>query len=105
MTYSLDFRQHVLAYKEKYNLSFEQTSQHFDVGIRTLFRWSKDIAPCQTKKRPALKVDMQKLKQDVESYPDDYQWERGKRLGVGQPTIHYALKRLNITFKKNTSTP
>ncbi|MBD2784507.1 transposase, partial [Xenorhabdus sp. DI] len=33
-----------------------------------------------------------------------YQWERAKRLGVSQSAIHYALKRLKITFKKNAKT-
>nr|WP_244175415.1 IS630 transposase-related protein [Xenorhabdus vietnamensis] len=42
---------------------------------------------------------------DVQNYPDDYQWERAKRLGVTQSAIHYALNRLNITFKKNAKTP
>ncbi|MDE9545722.1 IS630 transposase-related protein, partial [Xenorhabdus bovienii] len=42
---------------------------------------------------------------DVKNYPDDYQWERAKRLGVSQSAIHYALKRLKITVKKNAQTP
>ena len=40
----------------------------------------------------------QALEKDVQSHPDDYQWERAKRLGVYQPAIHYALKRTHITF-------
>ncbi|MFC6273861.1 IS630 transposase-related protein [Pseudoalteromonas fenneropenaei] len=35
----------------------------------------------------------------MEQFPDDYQWERAKRLNVNQPAIHYALKRLNISYK------
>ncbi|MDC9595174.1 IS630 transposase-related protein [Xenorhabdus sp. IM139775] len=34
-----------------------------------------------------------------------YQWERAKRLGVSQSAIHYALKRLKLTLKKNVKTP
>jgi len=104
MSYSLDFRQRVLAYKEKQMLTFQQTSEHFDIGIRTLFRWSKNITPCLTRNKPPTKVDTDKLLKDIEKYPDDYQWERAKRLNVGQPAIHYALKRLKITYKKNTKT-
>ena len=100
MTYSIDFRQHVLAYKEKHQLTFQQTSEHFDVDIRNLFRWNNKISPCTTRNKPATKVDMTLLKEDIETHPDAYQWERAKRLGVGQPAIHYALKRLNITYKK-----
>ncbi|MEQ1962743.1 IS630 transposase-related protein, partial [Xenorhabdus khoisanae] len=41
----------------------------------------------------------------VKNFPDDYQWERAKRLGVSQSAIHYALKRLRLTHKKNAGTP
>ena len=100
MTYSIDFRQHVLAYKDKHNLTFEKTSEHFAISLRTLFRWHDNITPCTTRQKPATKLDMDILKQDVEAHPDDYQWERAKRLNVGQPAIHYALKRLKISYKK-----
>ena len=43
---------------------------------------------------------MQKLSEDVEDFPDAYQRERAERLGVSKSAIYYALKRLNITFKK-----
>ncbi len=48
---------------------------------------------------------MDALKKEIESSPDDCQWERAKRLGVSQPTIHYALKRINISFKKTQKHP
>ncbi|PHM38038.1 transposase [Xenorhabdus innexi] len=32
MGYSLDFRKRVLAYKNKHALTFEQTSDHFEVS-------------------------------------------------------------------------
>lgn len=105
MGYSLDFRQRVLAHKEEKELTFEQTSEHFNVSLRTLFRWANDITPCTQRNKPATKVDMLALEKDVQSNPDDYQWERAKRLGVTQPTIHYALKRIKITFKKNSKAP
>ena len=102
MTYSLDFRQRVFAYKEKHQLTFEQTSEHFDINIATLFRWKKRLEPCATRNRPAIKVNMDILEKDIEDFPDDYQWERAKRLNVTQPGIHYALKRLKISVKKNS---
>lgn len=105
MTYSKDFRQKVLAYKEKKGLSFDQTSEHFDIGVRSLYRWSNKLEPCETRQKPSTKIDMEELQKDVEKHPDDYQWERAQRLSVGQPCIHYALKRLNITVKKNSSAP
>ena len=43
---------------------------------------------------------MEKLKKDVELYPDAYQYERAERLGVGQNCIFHGLKRLQISYKK-----
>ena len=104
MTYSLDFCQKIMDYKTKKGLTFEQTSHHFDIGIRTLFRWSISLSPCTKRQKPATKIDMDALKHDVEKRPDDYQWERALRFGVHQSTIYYALKRLGISYKKNTTT-
>ena len=104
MTYSLDFRQKVFAYKEKHQLTFEQTSKHFEINNETLYRWKYKMEPCVSRDKPATKVDIERLKEDVALHPDAYQWERAQRLNVGQPAIHYALKRLNISFKKNSET-
>ena len=105
MSYSIDFRQKVLAYKEKHSLTFQETSEHFEISIRTLFRWENRLEPCPTRTREANKLTKDVLLKDIESYPDDYQWERAKRLGVTQPCVHYALKRARISYKKNTLPP
>ncbi len=104
MTYSKDFRQKVLDYKDKKGLSYKQVSEHFEIGLRSLFRWEQQLEPCKNRDKPATKVDMDLLLKDIDEHPDDYQWERAKRLSVGQPCIHYALKRLKITYKKNSAT-
>ena len=84
MTYPLKFREKVFSTKEKLELTFEQTSERFDVPIRTLFRWQRKMEPCTTRNKPATKLDMEKLAKDVELAADDYQWERAKRLGVAE---------------------
>ena len=104
MTYSLQFRQKVFSTKEKFDLTFEQTSQRFDVPIRTLFRWQRRIVPCMTRDKPATRLDMAALAKDIEMSPDAYQWERAKRLGVAERTIGYGLQRLKISYKKNAQT-
>ena len=43
MTYPLQFREKVFAIKDKFDLTFEETSQPFDIPIRTLFRWQQKI--------------------------------------------------------------
>ena len=104
MTYSLQFRQKVFTTKEKFHLTFEQTSQRFDVPIRTLFRWQRNMTPCMTRDKPATRLDMAQLAKDVELAPDAYQWERAKRLGVAERTIGYGLQRLHVSYKKNAQT-
>lgn len=87
--------------KENYNLTFEQTSERFDIPMRTLFCWQNKLEPCLTRNKPATKVDMDALKKDVELHPDNYQWERAKRFNVCQSTMGWALKRLGFSNKKN----
>ena len=43
---------------------------------------------------------MEALKRDIESYPDAYQYERAQRLNVSTNCVHFALKRLHVTYKK-----
>ena len=105
MTYPLKFRQKVFSVKEKYDLTFEQTSERFAVPVRTLFRWNKQLEPRTTRNKPASKVPMDLLMKDVNDYPDSYLWERAQRFNVKLETIFYALKRLGVSVKKNTQAP
>jgi len=41
--------------------------------------------------KPATRIEMALLAQEMELYPDDYQWESAKGFGVARSTIHYAL--------------
>ena len=100
--YSLDFRKRVLAIKEKEQLTFQQTSDRFDVSIRTLFSWIKRIDPKLKRNKPATKIDMEALAKDVEKNPDRFQYERARDYGVSQWAIGRALRRLNIRHKKNS---
>ena len=104
MTYSLEFRQKVFSHKAKKGLTFAETSERFDIGIATLFRWQKNLIPCKGRNKPATKISSDKLREDVEKHPDDYQWERAKRFGVTQRVIGLALKRQGISYKKNSNT-
>ena len=103
MTYSIDFRRQALLIKEQEQLSFEATAKRFSVGKASVVRWSKRIEAQRTRHKPATKIDMEALKQDVEVYPDAYQYERAQRLNVSQRGIGYALKRLKISHKNKRS--
>ena len=105
MTYPLEFRRKVFATKEKFQLTFQETSERFDIPIRTIFRWQRQLEPRTQRNKPATKVDMEKLAQHVKNHPDAYLRERAQVFGVTFQAIHCALKRLNISYKKNTTTP
>lgn len=106
MTYSLDFRKKVLAVKEQDNLSFEAVAERFGIPSKdTVFRWTKKLAPCKTRDKPATKIDMAALARDVELFPDAYQYERAGRLGVSESCVQAALKCLKVSRKKNTGAP
>ena len=105
MTYSHDFRSKVLAVREKENLSMAKVAKRFEVGLASVMRWSNNIESIKKRNKPATKIDMEALQLDVEQYPDAYQSERATRLDVSESCIGYALKRLNVTYKKNSAAP
>ncbi len=102
MTYSLDFRKRTFAAKEKEQLTFSQMGKRFRVPMRTLFRWQKRIEPKTTRNKPATKIDMEALRKDVGQHPDRYQYEHAQKFGVTQGAIWFALRRLKISYKKNS---
>ena len=102
MTYSLDMRQQVLKIRSEEGLSMAKVAKRFGVGVASVMRWSKNIEAIKKRNR-STKIDMEALKRDVEQYPDAYQHERAARLGVSDYCVWYALKRLGVTYKKNTS--
>lgn len=103
MTYSLDFRRKVLKIRSDEKLSMSETAQRFGVGVTSIMRWVKNPEIKKNRNRAARVIDMEALKKDVERYPDAYLIERAKRFNVTCNGIWRALKRLNVTYKKNAS--
>ena len=101
MTYSLDFRKKVLSVREKEDLSIRDVSKRFGIASRTIVGWLQRLEPKHKRNKLAIKIDMDALKQDIELYPDAYQYERATRFGVTATGMWHALKRLNVTYKKN----
>lgn len=102
MTYSLDFRKKVLSIRSKEGLSFAQVAKRFGVSVNSVFLWSKRLKSKRSKNRPAIKIDKESLMEDIKKYPDAYNYERAKRLNVSTSGIFCALRRLQISYKKNT---
>lgn len=102
MTHSIDFRKHVFRVKQDEQLTYEETAKRFKIGKASLVRWNRELEPKKNRNKPAIKIDMAVLKADVMSYPDSFQYERAARLGVSRSGVYWALKRLGISYKKNT---
>ena len=100
MTYSIDFRQRVIDLKSKKSLTDKKLANMFNVSSRTIIRWKKNILPCYRRNKPATKIDMDRLKENLKESPDLYHYERAKTFKVSKSAIGYAIKRLNITYKK-----
>jgi transposase len=102
MTYSIDFRKKVLSIKEKEGLSFAQVAKRFGVSVNSVFLWSKNIEPKRKRHKAPIKIHNDLLLEDIKKYPDAYMYERAKRLKVSTAGICSAIKRLHITYKKNS---
>jgi transposase len=86
--------------------TFSPPNQTYGLVVHSgLVRWNKRLEPKLKREKPATKVDMKRLEQDVKKSPDAYQYERAERFGVAQSTIYYALIRLGISVKKNANSP
>lgn len=105
MTYSVDFRKKVLAVRKRDALTIEQVAQRFFIGKATVMRWIGRLEPTQKRDTTARRIDMEALAQDVKDRPDAYQYERAQKFAVRQSAIFYALKRLNLSYKKNAVPP
>jgi transposase len=104
MGYSIQFRREVFRVKKEKKLTVKATAELFGIDITTIFRWQKRIEPCKTRNKPPSKIYTKVLEKDIELYPDAYNRERAKRLNVSNTGIFWALKRLNISYKKNSKT-
>ncbi len=105
MTYPIQFRKKVLETKEKKKLSFIEVGKRFGLSKTTVFKWSKQLEPQKTRIKPWKKLSKENLIKDIEQFPDSYSYERAERLGMSTSGIRYAIKRLGITYKKNTKSP
>uniref|UniRef100_UPI003D2D784D IS630 transposase-related protein n=1 Tax=Nitrosomonas communis TaxID=44574 RepID=UPI003D2D784D len=76
MTYPILFRHKVLSVREKENLSIAQVAQRFCVDVASVTRWIKTPDPETTRNKPATKINMEMLAQDIKNYPDAHQYER-----------------------------
>ncbi|MFV0293525.1 MAG: IS630 transposase-related protein [Paracoccus sp. (in: a-proteobacteria)] len=104
MTYSADFRRHVLLTRDREGLTFLETAERFSVGVASVVRWVKQPEPKSGREGCPRKIDLERLAQDVRERPDAYQSGRAARFGVSQNAICQALKKPALTHA-NTALP
>lgn len=97
-------RKNIIEIKIKEKLSVREAGRRFGISPNTVYKWGKKIEPKEWRKQRVSKIDMKKLEEDVRNNPDSYQYERSKRLEVSQTAVHFGLKRLGVTYKKNVRT-
>ena len=105
MTYPSSFRRKVLSVRSSKGLTIAEVANRFCVGIASVTRWIKNPDPKLTRNKPATKIDMVALAKDIKDYPDAYQYERARRLGVSEKGVGHALRRMGVSYKKNTASP
>ena len=82
MTYPFKFRQKVLETRKREGLTIAGSAARFCVATASVVRWLKSPEPQKTRNKPATKIDMDALCEDLRTYPDAYQYERAARLGA-----------------------
>ncbi len=80
--------------------SIRAVAAQFEINKNTIVEWKKRIEIKKTRVRKPSKINDDALREDVEKYPDAYQYERAARFNCGVSSIGAALKRLNIIVKK-----
>ncbi len=109
MSYSVDLRVRVINWVLS-GKSRRTASKVFEVHYNTVKVWVKkykETGECIPQTRaPSVphKLDLEALRQDVQTAPDSFQSERASRFGVTQSTISKALAKMGLIRKKKRYT-
>ena len=107
MAYSIDFREKAIEYMDKGHTK-EELYEAFGIYPSRITEWRKllretgELNP-QYRKTRSRKINLKELEQALERKPDATLAELAEPFGCTEQAVHYALKRLRITFKKNSS--
>ena len=103
MTYSLDFRRKVLKSLDE-GMTFAGAAEFYNLSLTTIQNWKRRVHSKTTRQTKPYKIPDDVLLNDVKEHPDDYQYERARRLNCSKTGIYHALKRLGISQKKDLRT-
>ena len=103
MTYSLNFRKQVLTSLDE-GMTFAGAAEFYNLSPTTIQNWKRRVHSKTTRQTKPYKIPDDVLLNDVKEHPDDYQYERARRLNCSKTGIYHALKRLSISQKKDFGT-
>jgi transposase len=107
MAYSVDFRRAAIEYWQAGH-SEEELYEAFKIYPSRIYEWLRhekktgSLKACYAKRRKR-KIDLEELRQAVERKPDAYLSELAKQFSCTEQAVFYALKKIEITVKKNSS--
>jgi transposase len=107
MAYSVDFREAAVAYKDGGH-TFAELKEVFKITNKTYDDWKKlyeETGSYEKRKveRKPKKIDLSRLQKAIEEKPDAYLYELAEPFGCSEQAVFYALKKINITYKKRHS--
>ena len=85
-------------------MNFTGAAELYNLSQTIIQNWKRHVHSKITRQTKPYKIPNEALLKDVNQYPDDYLYERARRLNCSKSGIGYALKRLNISQKKDLST-
>ena len=105
MAYDKFLRERAVSYRQKH--SQKQTCEAFGVSPSALKKWQKQYNETGSLENKPLqrqwrKIDPEKLRADVQAYPEDFNDETAQRFGCSGEGIRPALQKLKIIRKKKS---
>ena len=103
MSYSVDSRKRVLAYRNAGH-TLEGTRDTYKIAVLTIREWEDRLKrtgslEADTPERAYKKIDPEKLKKYVKEHPDAYLKEMAEAFSCSSTAVDKARKRLHITRK------
>ncbi|WP_413191391.1 IS630 transposase-related protein [Psychrobacter sp. AT9] len=82
-------------------MTFAEAAIFYNLSPTTIQNWKRLVHSRTTRQTKPYKILDDVLLNDVKEHPDDYQYERARRLNCSKTGIYHALKRLGISQKKD----
>ena len=86
-------------------MTFAGAVEFYNLSPTTIQNWKRRVQSKATRQTKPFKIPDDVLLNDVKEHPDDYQYERARRLNCSKTVIYHALKRLGISQKKTLEHP